>query len=78
MADAAMPLAVFATAGLQITVESDHLGETVIFLSDNAVSDRAEKRVAYRACELEKLIGLSPESLRRVHEVKKMFDGRVG
>jgi hypothetical protein len=73
----AMPLSQFANAGLVLEVRSAVLKETVIFASDNAVVDPGERRVVYRAAELEGLIGLGPRGLRRIHRVKRTFKGTI-
>lgn len=74
----AMALADFATAGLRLVVNSEVLGERVVFASDNAPKRETDSgMVEYRAAELRELLGLSPEELRRVHLVKKTFGGKV-
>lgn len=74
----AMPLTEFAGAGLVVEVESEVLGERVIFASDDARLDPGERRVVYRAHELRALLPLQrPEDLRRVHAVKRTFRGTV-
>ena len=74
----AMRLDDFAGAGLVVTINSEVLGERVIFASDNALLDPGELRPVYRAHELRALLGLrDPGELRRIHEVKKTFRGTI-
>ncbi len=73
----AMPLDEFARAQLVVEVHSRILEETVVFASDNAVVDPAERRPVYRAAELKLLARVDPQSLRVIHEVKKTFGGTV-
>jgi hypothetical protein len=73
----AMRLDEFATARLRVEVTSDVLGERVVFASDNALLDPGEQRVVYRAAELLELIGFSPDDLRKVHSIKKLFGGTI-
>lgn len=74
-----MALSEFARAGLRLLVRSKVLGETVLFCSDNALitDENRREHVVYRARELRELIGLSPAALRRVHEVKRVFNGSI-
>ena len=80
-AAAAMSLATFARAGLILHVDSEVLGTTVLFVSDNvpesAITDRG--LTVYRASELRKLAILkpSPRSLRTIHDAKTIFDGVI-
>ena len=73
----AMRLSEFATARLRVEVTSDVLGERVVFASDNARLDPGELLVIYRAAELRELVGFSPDDLRKVHAIKKMFGGTI-
>ena len=73
----AMRLDEFTTARLRVEVTSDVLGERVVFASDNARLDPGERLVVYRAAELLELQGLSPDELRAVHRVKKLFAGTI-
>lgn len=74
----AMRLDDFAGAGLVVTVNSEVVGEQVIFASDNALLDPGELRPVYRAHELRALLGLrDPAELRRIHELKKTFRGTI-
>ncbi len=78
-ADAAdMPLDRFQGAGLALPFFSTVLGEEVVFASDNAVVDPGERRVLYRAAEMWHMTTMQPETLRAVHEVKRLFGGMVG
>ena len=72
-----MPLSEFADARRVVEVFSQVLDETVIFASDNAAVDPGERRVVYRAAELKKLIGVCPEDLTTVHEIKRVFGGTI-
>jgi hypothetical protein len=73
----AMRLSEFSKAGLVVEVFSEALDETVILASDNATVDPGERQVVYRAAELRELIGLDPETLRTVHEVKRVFGATI-
>lgn len=73
----AMRLDEFATARLRVEVTSDVLGERVVFASDNTKLDPGKQPVVYRAAELRELQGLSPDELRAVHRVKKLFAGTI-
>ena len=59
-------------------VDSEVLGELVVFAVDEAAAQRAPAGfVVYTAAELERLDGLTPDGLRCVHKAKKMLAGRV-
>ena len=73
----AMSLAEFAVAGRVVGVVPQVLGEPVVFASDNAIVDPGERRVVYRAAELQELLGLRPADLRSLHNVKKIFGGTI-
>jgi hypothetical protein len=74
----AMRLDDFARAGLVVTVNSEVLGERVLFASDNARVDPGELRPVYRAHELRALLGLSDtRELRRIHAIKRTFRGTI-
>jgi hypothetical protein len=74
----AMRLEDFARAGLVVEVWSTVLDEAVVLASDDARIDPGEQRTVYRAHELRVLLGLTtPQELRRVHEVKKLFRGTI-
>ena len=73
----AMPLDQFAEARLIVRVRSEVLDEVVVFASDNASVDPGERRVVYRASELNELLGLDRQSLKRIHAVKRTFRGSV-
>lgn len=61
-----------------VTVNSEVLGERVLFVSDNALLDPGELRPVYRAHELRVLLGLrDPGELRRIHEFKETFRGTI-
>lgn len=72
-----MPLEEFANARLVVAVRSSVLNEVVVFASDNATIDPGERRVVYRANELEQLLHLGEAHLRSVHRIKKLFGGTV-
>ena len=69
----AMPLEGFAQARLRVVVSSKVLGEEVLFASDNATVDPGERRVVYRAAELQAILGAKPEELCSLHAAKKAF-----
>ncbi len=73
----AMPLNDFARAGLVVEVWSERLGEIVLFASDNAVTDPGERRCLYRVAELWETLRFDAVSLRRVHQVKRLFRGTI-
>ncbi len=60
-----------------VRVRSRLLGEVVVWLADNAEVPEDTPPIVYRAAELRKLVGASPEKLRAVHQMKKNFDGEV-
>ena len=78
---AAMPLDEFATAGLTVRVWSNVLGCEVLFVSDNVPAAELEGTdlPIYRTDELRKLVLLRPRprDLRRIHDVKNIFDGVI-
>jgi len=61
------------------TIESEVLGEQVIILTDIDAIDDALKahKVIYKPEEIEALEGLSDDSLREVHRIKKFFRGWI-
>ena len=58
-------------------VRSQVLGEDVLFAADDAQIPPDNTLVVYRESELRQLVGRSPEEIRRIHMVKKAFDGEV-
>ena len=64
---ARMRLTDFATAGRLLRVDSEVLGETVVFASDNVSLEGVEDCVVYRAADLAVLWTLGPDVLRAVH-----------
>ncbi len=72
-----MQLCEFADAQCVVEVFSQVLDENVTFASDNATVDPGDQRVVYRAAELRGLIGLRPEDLRIVHDVKRALRGTI-
>lgn len=75
---AEMPLERFQSAGLTSPFFLTVLGEEVVFASDNAFLDPGERRVVYRAAELWHTATMQPETLRTMHERKRVFGGTVG
>lgn len=75
---ARMPLAVFALSGLWAVVRSQVLGESVVFAADNALVPPVDLPI-YRAAEMLELVRTqpTPDHLRLLHEVKRVFRGRV-
>ena len=71
----AMSLAEFAVAGRVVGVVPQVLGEPVVFASDNAIVDPGERRVVYRAAELQELLGLGPADLRVFFTTSRRFSG---
>ena len=61
------------------TIQSEVLGEDIIVLLDPDAIDEALKahKVIYREEELDALSGLSDETLKEVHRIKKAFGGWV-
>ena len=54
-------------------------GEIVLFLRDESVSlpERWNQAVTYTMAELQQILGMTTESLRRIHEVKREMGGRI-
>jgi hypothetical protein len=69
-----MTLAAFGRSGLVLHVDSSVLGEQLLFVSDGYRPEPGDP-VAYRAGELEALLGAPPELIRLVHNIKKTFLG---
>ena len=71
-----------------VMVDSEILGETIFFCADEdtkaalvqagasewSIYTRAELRIL---CEQNRVAPLSPDELRKVHEIKKTFHGRI-
>lgn len=74
-----MPLSEFEKAGKVLKVWSEVLKEHVYFVSFDAVLNRNPlDLVAYTAQELTAMLGMPPEELKAIHEVKTIFHkGRV-
>ena len=66
----------FSDSGQWAWVESELLGEVIVVAADNA-QELPPKAVIYRAAELARLRGAEPEAVRLVHQVKRVFGGRV-
>jgi len=71
-----------------IEVYSERIGETIFFCEDEATKETlvqagAEKWSIYTKDELRVLVAqnrvapLSPDELRKVHEIKRTFNGRI-
>jgi len=75
--DAIDPVIDFKTRNLAVRIRSEVLGEDIWLASNEQVRDhlKAEGVAVYLADEILHLKGLSPEALRRIHEVKKVFEG---
>lgn len=77
----------FGSSGLALLVDSEVLGEQVIFAADNAPSrtlrrllEASEAPIAgYRAAELQKIVraGLTRSQVRTAHEIKRALHGRI-
>ena len=72
-----MSMKEFAQAGLEVTVDSDALGEFVVFASDNTSAIAQDGLTVYRAAELKQLVGMTVEQLQKVHALKKTFRGSI-
>ena len=61
------------------TIQSEVLGEGIVVLLDPDAIDEALRahKVIYRPEEIDALEGLSDESLKEVHKLKKFFRGWV-
>lgn len=70
----ALPLVVFAGLPLVLHVESEVLGEPVLFVGDGYVAAPGDP-VAYGARELAALIGVDSQVLRLAHAAKRAFPG---
>jgi hypothetical protein len=64
----------FAGSGLVVHVESEVVGEAVLFAAD-AYRAVPGDPIAYGARELAVLCGAAPELIRLVHAVKRTFPG---
>ena len=60
---------------LILEVDSDLLGESVLFTGNGVQLPADERRVSYTAAELDDLVGVPAEALRLVHEAKRIFTG---
>ena len=60
---------------LILEVDSDLLGESVLFAGNDVQLPADEKRVSYTAAELKDLVSVPAEALRLVHEAKRTFTG---
>ena len=64
-----------------VLVLSVVLGEPVVMKRDASVSvslpDRYREAVVYLAEEVASLVGVGPEELRVLHEIKRVFGGRI-
>lgn len=76
-----LTVAEFAVSRRIVRVWSDVLSEEILFAADNARVAGTEERVVYRARELAALWGkdgdIMPDTLRLLHETKKVFAGEV-
>lgn len=70
----AMPLEAFGRSGLALVVESEVLGEPVLFVADG-YRPAPGAPIAYYPDELVELIGTPPADLRRIHDIKRTFPG---
>lgn len=71
--------AAFAQSGEIIRIYSEVLGCEVLLAADNADSAvvAATGLPVYWAREFPHLVGLTPEGLRHVHDVRTFFDGEL-
>ena len=78
---AEMSLKEFFMSDQYVVVESDLLGEKVVWASNDTVALRAkpENLVAFTAKELKTIVmsGLSGEDLRAAYKAKKAFGGKI-
>jgi hypothetical protein len=72
----AMPLSEFARSGRCLRIQSRLFDETILLAADNAAIPSDNQLVVYRAAEMTELIRM-PETMKRVHMVKKALDGEV-
>jgi hypothetical protein len=67
----------FSKAGLIVKLHSDLLNEDFFLVSDGELRARVEAEnqgiVAYLPEEIERLAGLGPEEVKRLHMIKKAF-----
>lgn len=61
----------FAQAGLVVAVFSKLFGETVLLVSDNAVSPLSSDTVCYGVGELRRILAGGLEELHRIHALKR-------
>jgi len=69
-----MPLRDFARSNLVLVVDSEVVGEQVLFVCDNYRPAPGDP-IAYRARELAALIGVDPRAVKLAHEAKRTFPG---
>ena len=71
-----MSLEEFKSQNLAVRIRSKVLGEDIWLVSNEDAREhlKAEGLVCYLANEIEQLKGLSQGAIRKVHEVKKVFD----
>ena len=69
-----MPLRDFARSGIVLVVDSEVVGEQVLFASDAYVPAPGDP-IAYRARELAALIGVDARAVRLAHASKRTFPG---
>ncbi len=74
-----MTLDEFAQSGRVARIESAVLGCVILLAADNAneAAVASSEHVVYRASELRRLEGVTPEHLRLIHETKTRFEGEV-
>lgn len=69
-----MSLADFGRSGLVVRVDSEVVGEEVLFVADGYRPAPGDP-ISYTADELEALLGSPPEVVRLVHSAKRTFPG---
>ena len=71
-----LPLEDFKSQNLAVRIRSKVLGEDIWLVSNEGVRDylKAEGLICYLPEKILKLKGLSAEAIRKVHEVKKVFE----
>jgi hypothetical protein len=67
----------FFGSGRTLRIYSRVLNEEVLLAADNAAVSPSETRTVYRASELPELLGITPDGLRLLHEVKTVFPDAV-
>ena len=73
-----LSLSEFQQGNYVVKVKSQLLGEDIYFVSNEKLFDRVpDGFVVYTARELKALRGVTKEHLKKVHRIKRTFDGEI-